>query len=43
MMQVIVKALKVNVGTVGEKTQLSVRPERVSLGLDGNEENSFHW
>ena len=36
-----VKALKVNVGGVGEKTQLSVRPERVSLGSDGNGENLF--
>ena len=26
-----VKALKVNVDSVGEKTQLSVRPERVSV------------
>ncbi len=37
----VVKALKVNVGAVGEKTQLSVRPERVSLGSDGNGENLF--
>jgi len=36
-----VKALKVNVGDVGEKTQLSVRPERVSLGTEGNGENVF--
>ena len=36
-----VKALKVNVGEVGEKTQLSVRPERVSLGSEGNGENVF--
>ena len=36
-----VKALKVNVGEVGEKTQLSVRPERVSLGTEGNGENVF--
>ena len=38
-----VKALKINVGSVGEKTQLSVRPERVSvnLGLDKNE-NTFN-
>ena len=36
-----VKALKVNVGNVGEKTQLSVRPERVSLGSEGNGENVF--
>jgi len=36
-----VKALKVNVGEIGEKTQLSVRPERVSLGSEGNGENVF--
>tara|TARA_B100000959_G_scaffold249719_1_gene277666 strand:- start:113 stop:832 length:720 start_codon:yes stop_codon:yes gene_type:complete len=36
-----VKALKINVGDVGEKTQLSVRPERVSLGSEGNGENVF--
>ena len=30
-----------NVGEVGEKTQLSVRPERVSLGTEGNGENVF--
>ena len=37
-----VKALKINIGNVGEKTQLSVRPERVSvnLGPDKNE-NTF--
>ena len=36
-----VKALKINIGNVGEKTQLSVRPERVSvnLGQDKNENN----
>ena len=36
-----VKALKVNVGEVGEKTQLSVRPERVTVntGQDSNENN----
>ena len=36
-----VKALKVNIGNVGEKTQLSVRPERVSVNINesksGNE------
>ena len=34
-----VKALKINIGNVGEKTQLSVRPERVSInpGNDSNE------
>ncbi len=31
----------INVGNVGEKTQLSVRPERVSLGTEGNGENVF--
>ena len=36
-----VKALKVNVGKVGEKAQLSVRPERVTVntGQDSNENN----
>ena len=36
-----VKALKVNIGGVGEKTQLSVRPERVTVntGQDSNENN----
>ena len=36
-----VKALKINVGEIGEKTQLSVRPERVSVntGQDSNENN----
>ena len=38
-----VKALKVNVGNVGEKTQLSVRPERVSVNLTHNSnENVFN-
>ena len=36
-----VKALKVNVGNSGEKTQLSVRPERVSLGTEGDGTNIF--
>jgi len=37
-----VKALKINVNEVGEKTQLSVRPERVSVNLSqGNNENTF--
>ena len=37
-----VKALKVNVDSVGEKTQLSVRPERVSVdSLDTSLENNF--
>ena len=36
-----VKALKINIGEVGEKTQLSVRPERVSvnLGIVENQNN----
>ena len=36
-----VKALKVNIGEVGEKTQLSVRPERVTVntGQTSNENN----
>ena len=37
-----VKALKINIGEVGEKTQLSVRPERVSVNLRNVEnENIF--
>jgi putative spermidine/putrescine transport system ATP-binding protein len=38
-----VKALKINIGNVGEKTQLSVRPERVSVNtmLEKNE-NTFN-
>ena len=37
-----VRALKINVGDVGEKTQLSVRPERVSVNLvQENNENTF--
>ena len=37
-----VKALKINIGEVGEKTQLSVRPERVSVNLNNLEnENIF--
>jgi len=37
-----VKALKVNVDSVGEKTQLSVRPERVSVdSSDTSSENNF--
>ena len=36
-----IKALKVNIGEVGEKTQLSVRPERVTVntGQTSNENN----
>ena len=37
-----VKALKVNVDSVGEKTQLSVRPERVTVdSQDTSSENNF--
>ena len=38
----IVKALKVNIGSVGERTQLSVRPERVSVNTqETSDENYF--
>ena len=37
----VVNALKVNVSEVGEKTQLSIRPERVSIGSNNNSSNSF--
>ena len=38
-----VKALKINIGNVGEKTQLSVRPERVSVNLEQDKsENIFN-
>ena len=39
----IVKALKVNIGSVGDRTQLSVRPERVSVNLQNttSNENNF--
>ena len=37
-----VKALKVNIGSVGERTQLSVRPERVSVNTQEiSNENNF--
>ncbi len=37
-----VKALKVNIGSVGDRTQLSVRPERVSVNVrETSVENSF--
>ena len=37
-----VKALKVNVNSVGDKTKLSVRPERVAINTNkNNTENSF--
>ena len=36
------KALKVNVDAVGQRTQLSVRPERVSVNSsNGSDENKF--
>ena len=36
------KALKINVDTIGQRTQLSVRPERVSVNSsNGSEENKF--
>ena len=41
MALVLSKLLKVNVGDVGEKTQLSVRPERVSLGSEGEMEKMY--
>ena len=37
----VVNALKVNVSEVGEKTQLSIRPERVSIGSNNNSSNAF--
>ena len=37
----IVKALKINVSAPGDKTQLSIRPERVSIGNTNSEENKF--
>ena len=37
-----VKALKVNIGSVGDRTQLSVRPERVSVNMqETSNENNF--
>ncbi len=37
----VVNALKVNVSEVGEKTQLSIRPERVSIDSNNNSSNVF--
>ena len=37
----VVNALKVNVSEVGEKTQLSIRPERVSIDSNNNGANTF--
>ena len=36
-----VKALKINVNSVGDKTKLSVRPERVTLQTNNSSSNSF--
>ncbi len=36
-----VKALKINVGSVGDETQLSIRPERVVIGNSNTQENTF--
>jgi len=37
----MVKALKINVNEVGEKTQLSIRPERVSIDNSISDSNNF--
>ena len=37
----MVKALKINVNEVGEKTQLSIRPERVSIDKTTSDSNNF--
>ena len=37
----MVKALKINVNEVGEKTQLSIRPERVSIDSSSSGSNNF--
>ena len=39
--QGVVKALKVNVNSVGDKTRLSIRPERVSIDNSQSNENIF--
>ena len=36
-----VKALKIKVNSVGDKTKLSVRPERVTIGTDNSSPNTF--
>ena len=36
-----VKALKININEVGDKTQLSIRPERVTIDKSNSGENSF--
>ena len=37
----LVKALKINVDSVGDKTQLSIRPERVVIGNSNSQDNNF--
>ena len=37
----LVKALKINVNQVGDKSQLSVRPERVNINQNGSADNNF--
>jgi len=37
----LMKALKINVNEVGEKTQLSIRPERVSIDNTTSDSNNF--
>jgi len=36
-----VKALKVNVSDIGDKTQLSIRPERVTIDNSNSDQNNF--
>ena len=36
-----VKALKINVNAVGAKTQLSIRPERVTIDNSNSDQNNF--
>ena len=36
-----VKALKINVNSIGDKTKLSVRPERVTIGTKDSNHNQF--
>ena len=36
-----VKALKINVGSIGEKTKLSIRPERVVIDSKNSADNIF--
>ena len=37
----LVKALKINVNSIGDKTKLSVRPERVTIGSKDSSHNQF--